>query len=89
MSEPVRIGICTDQNLPWKTLVQRWKLSEQLGIDSGWDCDHLFQPSRPHGPYFEAGPYWLGWPQSQVRSGSAFWSHATRSGIRLFWLRRL
>jgi alkanesulfonate monooxygenase SsuD/methylene tetrahydromethanopterin reductase-like flavin-dependent oxidoreductase (luciferase family) len=25
-----------------------------LGFDSAWDCDHLIQPSRPDGPYFEA-----------------------------------
>jgi F420-dependent oxidoreductase-like protein len=49
----LRFGICTDQNMPWSTLVQRWKLYEELGFDSVWDCDHYIQPSRPHGPYFE------------------------------------
>ncbi|MEA2582101.1 MAG: hypothetical protein QOF33_186 [Thermomicrobiales bacterium] len=46
-------GICTDQNLPWQTLVDRWRLFEELGFDSVWDCDHFQQPSRPQGPYFE------------------------------------
>ena len=50
----MRFGIVTDQNLPWPTLVQRWQLFESLGFDSAWDCDHLIQPSRPTGPYFEA-----------------------------------
>jgi F420-dependent oxidoreductase-like protein len=50
----VRFGIVTDQNLPWPTLVERWRLFETLGFDSAWDCDHLVQPSRPTGPYFEA-----------------------------------
>jgi len=50
----VRFGIVTDQNLPWPTLVERWKIFEALGFDSGWDCDHFIQPSRPTGPYFEA-----------------------------------
>jgi alkanesulfonate monooxygenase SsuD/methylene tetrahydromethanopterin reductase-like flavin-dependent oxidoreductase (luciferase family) len=50
----VRFGIVTDQNLPWPTLVERWQLFEELGFDSAWDCDHLIQPSRPSGPYFEA-----------------------------------
>jgi F420-dependent oxidoreductase-like protein len=53
MRERLRFGICTDQNLPWETLVQRWKLYEELGFESVWDCDHFVQPSRPLGPYFE------------------------------------
>ncbi|MCA1647584.1 MAG: LLM class flavin-dependent oxidoreductase [Chloroflexi bacterium] len=50
----VRFGIVTDQNLPWPTLVERWRLFESLGFDSAWDCDHFIQPSRPTGPYLEA-----------------------------------
>src|SRR6202165_1845302 len=50
----VRFGIVTDQNLPWLSLVERWRLFEALGFDSAWDCDHFVQPSRPTGPYFEA-----------------------------------
>jgi F420-dependent oxidoreductase-like protein len=50
----VRFGIVTDQNLPWASLVERWRLFEALGFDSAWDCDHFVQPSRPSGPYFEA-----------------------------------
>jgi alkanesulfonate monooxygenase SsuD/methylene tetrahydromethanopterin reductase-like flavin-dependent oxidoreductase (luciferase family) len=46
-------GLCTDQNLPWETLRDRWKYFEELGFDSLWDCDHYQQPSRPQGPYFE------------------------------------
>jgi alkanesulfonate monooxygenase SsuD/methylene tetrahydromethanopterin reductase-like flavin-dependent oxidoreductase (luciferase family) len=49
----VRFGICTDQNLPFETLVERWQYFEQLGFDSAWDCDHFNQPSRPDGPYYE------------------------------------
>jgi F420-dependent oxidoreductase-like protein len=49
----LRFGICTDQNLPWATTVERWQLVEELGFDSLWDCDHFIQPSRPEGPYFE------------------------------------
>ena len=50
----MRFGIVTDQNLPWATLVERWRRFEALGFDSAWDCDHFIQPSRPTGPYFEA-----------------------------------
>src|SRR5258708_23199681 len=53
-STAVRFGIVPDQNLPWQTLVERWRLFEELGFDSAWDCDHFIQPSRPTGPYFEA-----------------------------------
>jgi alkanesulfonate monooxygenase SsuD/methylene tetrahydromethanopterin reductase-like flavin-dependent oxidoreductase (luciferase family) len=49
----IRFGICTDQNLPFETLVERWRYFERLGFDSVWDCDHFNQPSRPTGPYFE------------------------------------
>jgi alkanesulfonate monooxygenase SsuD/methylene tetrahydromethanopterin reductase-like flavin-dependent oxidoreductase (luciferase family) len=50
----LHIGIGVDQNLPWATLVERWRLIEALGFDSIWDFDHLNQPSRPDGPYLEA-----------------------------------
>lgn len=49
-----RFGICTDQNMSWEKTVERWRLFEELGFDSAWDCDHWVQPSRPAGSYFEA-----------------------------------
>jgi F420-dependent oxidoreductase-like protein len=52
-NQPIGFGLCTDQNLPWETIRDRWKYFEELGFDSLWDCDHYQQPSRPHGPYFE------------------------------------
>jgi alkanesulfonate monooxygenase SsuD/methylene tetrahydromethanopterin reductase-like flavin-dependent oxidoreductase (luciferase family) len=54
MSRRLLFGLCTDQNLPWEKMVERWQLFERLGFDSVWDCDHYIQPSRPDGPYFEA-----------------------------------
>ncbi len=48
-----RVGLCTDQNMPYETTVERWRLFEELGFDSVWLCDHFIQPSRPRGPYFE------------------------------------
>lgn len=53
MTTRLGFGLCTDQNLPWETTVERWRLFEELGFDSVWDCDHFQQPSRPQGPYFE------------------------------------
>ncbi len=40
--------------MSWTETVERWQLFERLGFDSVWNCDHLVQPSRPTGPYFEA-----------------------------------
>ena len=53
MAGGIRFGICTDQNMPWDLTVERWRLFEDLGFDSLWDCDHYVQPSRPTGPYYE------------------------------------
>ncbi len=54
MTQRIRFGLCTDQNLTWEKTLERWRLFESLGFDSAWDCDHYVQPSRPDGPYFEA-----------------------------------
>jgi alkanesulfonate monooxygenase SsuD/methylene tetrahydromethanopterin reductase-like flavin-dependent oxidoreductase (luciferase family) len=54
MARRFRFGICTDQNMAWEKTVERWQLFERLGFESAWLCDHLVQPSRPQGPYFEA-----------------------------------
>ena len=54
MTRRFRFGICTDQNMTWEKTVERWQLFERLGYESAWLCDHLIQPSRPTGPYFEA-----------------------------------
>jgi F420-dependent oxidoreductase-like protein len=54
MTRRFRFGICTDQNMTWEKTVDRWQLFERLGFESAWLCDHLVQPSRPQGPYFEA-----------------------------------
>jgi alkanesulfonate monooxygenase SsuD/methylene tetrahydromethanopterin reductase-like flavin-dependent oxidoreductase (luciferase family) len=54
MTRRFRFGICTDQNMTWEKTVERWQLFERLGYESAWLCDHLIQPSRPNGPYFEA-----------------------------------
>jgi alkanesulfonate monooxygenase SsuD/methylene tetrahydromethanopterin reductase-like flavin-dependent oxidoreductase (luciferase family) len=54
MGRRFQFGICTDQNMTWPKTVERWQLFEQMGFESAWLCDHLIQPSRPQGPYFEA-----------------------------------
>ncbi|MDP6081353.1 MAG: LLM class flavin-dependent oxidoreductase, partial [Arenicellales bacterium] len=52
-SQELYFGLCTDQNLSFDTLVERWQYFEGLGFDSVWDCDHFNQTSNPSGPYFE------------------------------------
>ena len=54
MARKFQFGICTDQNMTWEKTVQRWQQFEEMGFHSAWLCDHLIQPSRPQGPYFEA-----------------------------------
>jgi alkanesulfonate monooxygenase SsuD/methylene tetrahydromethanopterin reductase-like flavin-dependent oxidoreductase (luciferase family) len=54
MARRFRFGICTDQNMTWEKNVERWQWFEELGFESAWLCDHLVQPTRPQGPYFEA-----------------------------------
>lgn len=53
IDQTVRFGLCTDQNLSFDTLVERWQYFEALGFDSVWDCDHFNQTSNESGPYFE------------------------------------
>jgi F420-dependent oxidoreductase-like protein len=40
--------------MTWEKTVRRWQEFERMGFESVWLCDHLIQPSRPDGPYFEA-----------------------------------
>lgn len=38
---PFRLGINTDQHLPWEEMLARWQLLEALGVDNVWVADHL------------------------------------------------
>ncbi|MGD9710753.1 MAG: LLM class flavin-dependent oxidoreductase [Thermomicrobiales bacterium] len=64
----IRLGLCTDQNLPWEVNRERWQYFEALGIESLWDCDHYQQPSRPDGPYFEGWTLLAGLAASTTRA---------------------
>lgn len=53
MSQELRFGIITIQNLPWEKEVERWKFVEALGFDSVWVADHFVDPYEPYSPWFE------------------------------------
>ena len=80
MPQPLRFGICTDQNMTWDDNVERWKYLEGLGFDSLWICDHLIQPSNPANPYFEASTLLAGLATEteRVRIGVLVWSNTFR-----------
>jgi len=53
MPRTLQFGICRNQTLPWPELARQWRLYEELGFDSAWDCDHFQRPSEPEAPYYE------------------------------------
>ena len=69
----IRFGICTDQNLSFDTLAERWRHFEALGFDSVWDCDHFNQTSNETGPTTRAGPCSRRSPPVPRGSGSECW----------------
>ena len=50
----MRLGVLTLQNAPWRTLVERWRALDELGVETIWVADHLANWMRPEQPWFEA-----------------------------------
>jgi alkanesulfonate monooxygenase SsuD/methylene tetrahydromethanopterin reductase-like flavin-dependent oxidoreductase (luciferase family) len=48
-----RFGLCTDPALDWAQTVARWRLAEELGFDSAWDCRDHPPPGPPAGSHLE------------------------------------
>ncbi|MDR7417575.1 MAG: LLM class flavin-dependent oxidoreductase [Armatimonadota bacterium] len=53
MSDPVRFGVIILQSLPWRALVERWRLIDDLGFDSAWLPDHFVNPRGPIDHWYE------------------------------------
>jgi len=53
VTQPVRLGFLTLQNVPWASLVRRWRPAEDLGFDSVWVADHFVSPFRPADDWLE------------------------------------
>lgn len=50
----IRFGIIPSlHNVPWPEIVRRWQRVEELGFDSAWVGDHLYNPFRPTDPFFD------------------------------------
>ena len=54
MSQRLRFGIVTFQNIPWEELAKRWLSVEELGFDSVWVADHFVNYESPKSPWLEA-----------------------------------
>lgn len=54
MSQGLRFGVGTLQNVSWKEQVRRWQYIESLGFDSVWVADHFVNYYQPSAPWFEA-----------------------------------
>jgi alkanesulfonate monooxygenase SsuD/methylene tetrahydromethanopterin reductase-like flavin-dependent oxidoreductase (luciferase family) len=53
MARELRFGIMTLQNIPWSTLVERWKFLDGSSFDSAWVADHFVTSRLPNDPWFE------------------------------------
>ena len=54
MERSLRFGVMTIQNVPWPTLVERWRYLDELGFDSAWVADHFTNPWYPNESWLEA-----------------------------------
>ena len=74
MANRIRFGICTDQNLPWGKLVERWKLYEELGMGHLPVCMAKTQYSLSHDANLKGAPSGFTVPIRDIRlsAGAGF-----------------
>ncbi len=53
MEHMLRFGIMTLQNIPWSTLLERWRLLDASTFDSAWVADHFVTGRLPTAPWLE------------------------------------
>lgn len=53
MPPGLRFGIMTLQNIPYASMVERWRTLDALAFDSVWLGDHFVDPFRPTEPWFD------------------------------------
>ena len=78
---PLRIGIITIQNAPWKVLVDRWRFIDTTDFDSLWVADHFTHWKEKEMIFFECWTSLTGMAceTSRIRIGTAVtnsqWRH--------------
>ena len=53
MQRELRFGVITIQNVPWRTLVERWQYLDELGFESAWVADHFANYRERSEPWLE------------------------------------
>ena len=53
MERKLHFGIMTLQNIPWPTLLDRWRLLDASTFDSAWVADHFVTARLPNAPWLE------------------------------------
>ena len=53
MHRKLHFGIMTLQNIPWPTLLERWRLLDTSTFDSAWVADHFVTSRLPNAPWLE------------------------------------
>ena len=54
MTQDLRFGVLTLQDIPWEDELKRWKQIDNLGFDSVWLADHFVNYMNPSAPWFES-----------------------------------
>ncbi len=50
----MKLGILLVPDVPWTTMIDRWRAAEELGFDSAWTYDHVWWRRVTDTPWFSA-----------------------------------